>query len=102
VDRRLRFETLRNFALAQELLEALRLLASHGIPALAWKGPGLAAALYGSFVCRSPADLDGIACCETPGRGSAWNFSRISPPGGVSRLGGAALRSTFPACGAAV
>lgn len=58
VDRRLRFETLRNFALAQELLEALRLLASHGIPALAWKGPGLAAALYGSFVCRSPADLD--------------------------------------------
>lgn len=56
--RRLRLEALRAFVFAQELVGAAKLLAGEGIRVLAWKGPALAAALYGSFGFRSSADLD--------------------------------------------
>ncbi|MBL0210390.1 MAG: nucleotidyltransferase family protein [Holophagaceae bacterium] len=49
---------LRNAAMAAELLETLRLLDAHGIPAIPFKGPALAAAVYGDLALRWFRDLD--------------------------------------------
>jgi hypothetical protein len=48
----------RNAVMAQELLRILQLFADHGIPALPYKGPALAASLYGSLALREFSDLD--------------------------------------------
>jgi hypothetical protein len=48
----------RNQALTAELLRLLELLERHGIPALPFKGPALAAAVYGNLALRQFEDLD--------------------------------------------
>ena len=48
----------RNRAMADELLFVLRTLDAHGIPAIAFKGPALAAAVYGDLALREFGDLD--------------------------------------------
>ena len=50
--------SLRNLLLTRELLEILKLLDSHGIPALPYKGPTLATSFYGNLALRSFGDLD--------------------------------------------
>jgi Uncharacterised nucleotidyltransferase len=47
-----------NQLLTQELLMLLHMLESHGIPAIPYKGPTLAVAVYGSLALRSFGDLD--------------------------------------------
>ncbi|HST21441.1 MAG TPA: nucleotidyltransferase family protein, partial [Blastocatellia bacterium] len=47
-----------NLALTGELLKIFDLLKSHGIPAIAYKGPALAAAVYGDIALRQFVDLD--------------------------------------------
>ena len=42
-----------NTLLARELLKLLRLLETHGIPALPFKGPVLAVSVYGSLALGS-------------------------------------------------
>lgn len=48
----------RNIALTKELLRLLKLLESHGIPAIPYKGPALAATVYGDISLRPFSDLD--------------------------------------------
>jgi hypothetical protein len=48
----------RNLFLTAELLRLLRVFADHGIPALPYKGPVLARAVYGDISLRSFTDLD--------------------------------------------
>jgi hypothetical protein len=48
----------RNLSLAGDLLKTLQSLAENGIDALAFKGPVLAAAAYGSLALRQFGDLD--------------------------------------------
>ncbi len=50
--------TRRNFALTGELLKCLNLLEAHGIPAVPYRGPVLAASVYGDFNLRQFGDLD--------------------------------------------
>ena len=47
-----------NTLLARELLKLLRLLEMNGIPALPFKGPVLAASVYGNLALRQFGDLD--------------------------------------------
>jgi hypothetical protein len=47
-----------NFLLTEELLALLSELEANGIPAIAYKGPGLAAMLYGDLAMRQFNDLD--------------------------------------------
>ncbi len=47
-----------NLLLTGELLEVLGLLEAHGIPALPYKGPALAACLYDNVALREFSDLD--------------------------------------------
>jgi hypothetical protein len=47
-----------NMLLASELIRLLRLLDSHGIRAVPYKGPALAAAVYGQLALRQIGDLD--------------------------------------------
>lgn len=49
---------LRNTSLAEELLNILGLLDANGIPAIPFKGPALAAAVYGDLALRQFRDLD--------------------------------------------
>lgn len=49
---------LRNHFLTGELLKVLDLFARHGIPAIAFKGPILAASVYGQVLLRQFCDLD--------------------------------------------
>jgi hypothetical protein len=48
----------RNLLLTGELLKLLGLLEAHGIPAVPFKGPVLAASVYGSLALRQFGDLD--------------------------------------------
>ncbi len=48
----------RNLSLTGELLKLLRLLATHNIPAIPFKGPVLAVAVYGDLTLRQFVDLD--------------------------------------------
>jgi len=48
----------RNQAMAQELLNILQMLDANGIPAIAYKGPSLAATVYGDLALREFGDLD--------------------------------------------
>ncbi len=47
-----------NLLLTRELLDLLKLFEAHGIPAIPFKGPALAAAVYGNLALRQFADLD--------------------------------------------
>src|SRR5262245_35749716 len=47
-----------NLFLTGELLNLLRLFETHQIPAIAFKGPVLAAAVYGNLALRQFSDLD--------------------------------------------
>ena len=47
-----------NALLTKELLKLLRLLEMHGMPALPFKGPVLAASIYGNLALRQFGDLD--------------------------------------------
>src|SRR2546427_4838564 len=47
-----------NFLLTEELLRLLDLLTSHGIRAIPFKGPALAASVYGNIALRQFCDLD--------------------------------------------
>jgi Uncharacterised nucleotidyltransferase len=55
---RFRAQTIRNFELTRELLEALSVLEKSGFGALAFKGPVLAQQLYGHLSLREFLDLD--------------------------------------------
>lgn len=48
----------RNLFLTDELLKLFKLLESHAIPALPYKGPILATSIYGNLALRDFADLD--------------------------------------------
>ena len=48
----------RNLFLTNELLNLLKLLEAHAIPALSYKGPLLTASIYGNLVLRDFSDLD--------------------------------------------
>jgi hypothetical protein len=48
----------RDFALTGELLKTLNLLAAHGIAAVPFRGPVLAASVYGDYALRQFGDLD--------------------------------------------
>ncbi len=48
----------RNLFLAKELIKLLHLLQSHAIPAIPYKGPVLAASVYGNSAFREFGDLD--------------------------------------------
>ena len=48
----------RNLFLVSELLKLLKLLESHGIGAIAFKGPVLALYAYGNLSLRQQLDLD--------------------------------------------
>jgi len=48
----------RTLLLTDELRKLLRLFESHGIPAVAFKGPALAASVYGNLALRQAGDLD--------------------------------------------
>ncbi len=48
----------RSAAMIRELLRVTSMLEDHGIPALAFKGPALAARAYGNAALRQPTDLD--------------------------------------------
>lgn len=48
----------RNILLTKELLKLLNLFESHGIPAIPYKGPVLAASIYGDLTLRQFGDLD--------------------------------------------
>jgi Uncharacterised nucleotidyltransferase len=48
----------RNLFLAKELLKILHLLEAHEIPAIPYKGPTLAACVYGNLALREFGDLD--------------------------------------------
>lgn len=58
LERYLQQHTLHNLHLTAELLELIKLLESHDIPALAFKGPILAASAYGDLSLRQFGDLD--------------------------------------------
>jgi hypothetical protein len=51
----------RNILLTKELLKLLRLLEANGIPAIPYKGPALAATVYGDISLRHFSDLDILA-----------------------------------------
>jgi hypothetical protein len=53
-----RVNTERNLILTGTLLKLLRLFEAHGIPAMPYKGPVLAASVYGSLALRQFTDLD--------------------------------------------
>jgi hypothetical protein len=50
--------TARNLNLTKELCKVLELFEVHGIPAIPYKGPALAASIYGSLALRQFSDLD--------------------------------------------
>lgn len=52
------FTARRNQAMAKELLRILGLLDTNGIPAVPYKGPALAASIYGDLTLREFGDLD--------------------------------------------
>jgi len=58
LEHRYKANELRNRILAQELLEVMRCLESHDIPALAYKGPSLTLSVYGDLALRQFGDLD--------------------------------------------
>ncbi len=47
-----------NYRLTQQLVQVLKLLDDHGIPAIPWKGPVLALMAYGDLKLRPYSDLD--------------------------------------------
>ena len=47
-----------NLRLTGELLRVLQLLVTHGLPALAYKGPVLAVSVYGNLALRQCSDVD--------------------------------------------
>jgi hypothetical protein len=49
---------LRNFSMVRELLKLLNLLEEHEVPAIPYKGPLLAASIYGDVSLRQFGDLD--------------------------------------------
>lgn len=53
-----------NLLLTGELLHILELLEGHGIPAIPYKGPALAASVYGSLCLRQFRDLDVLVPAE--------------------------------------
>jgi hypothetical protein len=50
--------SLRNLFLTGELLRILNVFGSHGVPAVPYKGPALAASVYGNIALRQFIDLD--------------------------------------------
>jgi hypothetical protein len=56
--RRFHANTARNLLLIRELLRLLSLLEEYGIPAIPYKGPVLATAVYNNFALRQCGDLD--------------------------------------------
>jgi hypothetical protein len=56
--RRFNANSVRNLFLVRELLTLLSLLERHSIPAIPYKGPVLAASVYGNFALRQFGDLD--------------------------------------------
>jgi hypothetical protein len=60
--------TVRNLFLTRELLTLLPMLEEHGIPAIPYKGPVLAAAVYGNFALRQFGDLDILVREQDAGR----------------------------------
>jgi hypothetical protein len=84
--------TLHNHMLAQELLRVLHLLKAHGISALPYKGPVLAATFYGDLTLRQFGDLDILVRPQDANsakallwaQGYRWQYGR--PPALFPRL----------------
>jgi len=62
----------RNLLLTGELLRIIDLLAAHGIRSISYKGPALAAAIYGNISLRQFSDLDIIVPVSDAER--AWSL----------------------------
>lgn len=58
LQRRFRRNRRRNLSMTAELVKQLRLLETRGIPVIPYKGPTLAAAVYGDVALRQFGDLD--------------------------------------------
>ena len=69
--------------LAEELVGILRLLDSHGIPAVPYKGPALAVRLYGDLALRGFGDLDIVICERDALRARRLLLDRGYAPAGV-------------------
>ena len=53
-----RANSLQNLYLAGELVRLLKVFGAHGVPAVPYKGPALAASVYGNLALRQFIDLD--------------------------------------------
>jgi hypothetical protein len=63
--------TYRNLSLTAELLRVIALLESNGVPAVAYKGPVLAATAYGDAALRQFSDLDLLVARQDLGKVNA-------------------------------
>jgi hypothetical protein len=63
--------TFRNLSLTAELLRVIALLESNGVPAVAYKGPVLAATAYGDTALRQFSDLDLLVARQDLGKVNA-------------------------------
>lgn len=71
---------LRNLTLAGELLSLLKLFERHDIPVVPYKGPVLAATIYGDLASRKPGDLDLLLRPEDVRRARALLLDREYEP----------------------
>ena len=60
LQRHFRANSLQNLFLAGELVRLLKVFGAHGVPAVPYKGPALAASVYGNLALRQFIDLDVI------------------------------------------
>jgi hypothetical protein len=65
-----------NLRLTHELIKLLELFETHEIQAIPYKGPAVAAALYGSILLRQYSDLDIIVAPEHRDQAKALLFAR--------------------------
>jgi len=74
----------RNYHLAKKLVDLIPMLENEGIPALAYKGPALAMAVYGGLAFRHYNDLDLVIRKEHHGKAlrvlTGWGFQIVPKP----------------------
>jgi hypothetical protein len=76
LQRHFRANAQRNLFLAGTLRQLLSLLEAHGIPAIPYKGPVLAVAVYGNLALRQFGDLDILIRPQDAGRAQQLLFSQ--------------------------
>jgi hypothetical protein len=74
----------RNYHLAKKLVDLIPMLENEGIPALAYKGPALAMAVYGGLAFRHYNDLDLVIHKEHHAKAvhtlTGWGFQIVPKP----------------------